>query len=249
MIPTRMMPMGAGGKPSTGYWGLCFTAEQANSSVAMVTTGNAPSVSLEHSTDASNWTPFEVGRTTITLASVGDMVYLRAGSGGNTKFGTDLSNYNSFALTGKIAASGNIMSMLNGSTPLDSITEGFCFCGLFENAAALTQAPELPARVVSSQAYAKLFRLCSSLLKGPTLRGVSSDGTPACGRQLFDNCSSLKEISVNWTSWPPSLQRAFWARGLAAGGVFRCPLALGTNETITRGNSNCPNGWTVINTD
>ena len=28
-----------------------------------------------------------------------------------------------------------------------------------------------------------------------------------------------------------------------------CPTALGTNETITRGVTYCPEGWTVINTD
>lgn len=28
-----------------------------------------------------------------------------------------------------------------------------------------------------------------------------------------------------------------------------CPTALGTNATITRGVSACPEGWTVINTD
>ena len=37
--------------------------------------------------------------------------------------------------------------------------------------------------------------------------------------------------------------------GAAATGTFYCPVALGTNETIERGTSRCPTGWTVINTD
>ena len=41
------------------------------------------------------------------------------------------------------------------------------------------------------------------------------------------------------------------ARGMvvAASDTFRCPTALGTNETIQRGTNACPSGWTVINTD
>ena len=40
---------------------------------------------------------------------------------------------------------------------------------------------------------------------------------------------------------------AAWLSNVSASGTFYCPAELGTNETITRGTSNCPEGWTVIN--
>lgn len=67
---------------------LCFTAEEANSTVELSAVGSAPAVSLEYSTDGSTWSPFVVGTTTVTLANVGDKAYVRATSAGNTGMGT-----------------------------------------------------------------------------------------------------------------------------------------------------------------
>ena len=76
---------------------LCFTAEEANSTVAMKANGSsAPSVSLEYSTDGVAWNPFVVGSTTVTLANIGDKVYMRATNAGNTGIGSSTSNYNQF---------------------------------------------------------------------------------------------------------------------------------------------------------
>ncbi len=69
--------------PAGDYWGLCFTAKEANSTVAMTAEAGAPAVILEYSTNANDWSPFTVGSTTVTLADVGDKVWMRAGSGGN----------------------------------------------------------------------------------------------------------------------------------------------------------------------
>ena len=78
---------------------LCFTAEEANSSVAMKANGSAPEVSLEYSTDGNTWSPFVVSKegvegTTVTLANIGDKMYIRATSAGNTGMGTSDTNYN-----------------------------------------------------------------------------------------------------------------------------------------------------------
>ena len=79
-------------------WGksepLCFTAEEANSTVAMKKNGSAPTVSLEYSTNGNTWSPFVVGTTTVTLANVGDKVYMRATNAGNTGIGRSMSDYN-----------------------------------------------------------------------------------------------------------------------------------------------------------
>ena len=85
-------------------WGksepLCFTAEQANSTVAMQANGSAPTVSLEYSTDGNTWSPFVVGTTTVTLANIGDKMYIRATDAGNTGMGSSTSDYNQFVMTG-----------------------------------------------------------------------------------------------------------------------------------------------------
>ena len=69
-------------EPATPNW-LCFTAEEANSVVGMWASGEAPAVSLEYSTDGNTWSPFVVGSTTVTLANIGDKMYMRATSKGN----------------------------------------------------------------------------------------------------------------------------------------------------------------------
>ena len=142
-------------EPATPNW-LCFTAEEANSTVAMKAKGSAPSVSLEYSTDGNNWNPFVVGTTTVTLANIGDKMYVRATSSGNTGMGCYLVDYyvfiyNRFVMTGKISASGNVDTLLdqNGNATLTS----YCYYGLFEYCTSLTSAPELPATKLANYCY------------------------------------------------------------------------------------------------
>ena len=113
---------------------LCFTAEEAGSTVKMVANGSAPTVSLEYSTDGNTWSPFVVSKegvegTTVTLANIGDKMYMRATSAGNTGMGVSESDYNQFVMTGKIAASGNVNTLLNqnGNATLTS----YCYSYLF----------------------------------------------------------------------------------------------------------------------
>ena len=88
---------------------LCFTAKEAGSTVRMESVDNAgPNVSLEYSTDGNTWSSFVVGTTTVTLANIGDKVYMRATSSGNTGMGSSSSDYNQFVMNGKISASGNV---------------------------------------------------------------------------------------------------------------------------------------------
>ena len=89
---------------------LCFTAEQANSTVHLDKDGSPDAISLETSTDGSNWTDYSwTGSTgdTLTLANVGDKVYMRAKTENQTISKSD-SKYYKFVMTGKISASGNI---------------------------------------------------------------------------------------------------------------------------------------------
>lgn len=264
---------GAAPGPTPAYWGLCFTAEQANSTVAMTANGSAPSVNLLYSTDAVNWSPFVVGTTTVTLASVGDKVWLKAGTGGNTRFGSSTSNYNTFSLSGLVAASGSIMSLLDGEEEENfTLPANYAFGCLFYNCGTLTAAPSLPATTLKNNCYAWMFRNCTSLTAAPELnattltsncyiqmfRGCTSltvvpelpaeTLTSGCYSFLFDGCSSLAAVRVRCTKLN-AVNSYNWLNNVSASGTLYCPTAQGTNETITRSANVCPSGWTVINTD
>ena len=135
---------------------LCFVAEQDNSSVAMAAVGEPPSVSLRYSFDLENWQNFVPGTTTVPLATAGSKVWLKAADGGNTQFASSNSVYWKFSLTGKIAAYGSIMSLLDPNDELRELNDASnsnCFGNLFNNCVALTLPPDLPATTISKNCY------------------------------------------------------------------------------------------------
>ena len=221
MIAARQIAFGRSAKKeeTPAYWGLCFTAEEAGSTVAMQAYGKAPAVTLETSFDGEIWEPFTVKGTTITLPNVGDKVYFRAGEGGNTAMASSPRAYNKFSIiTGRISASGNIMSLLNRDVP-DSIMHSYCYYCMFKDCTSLAQAPELPATTLANYCYSSMFYGCRNI---------------DCIECSFEAFSSATEQ---------------WLNVVSSTGTFICPTALGTNETIQRGISYCPEGWTVINKD
>ena len=99
--------------------GLKFTAQQANSTIVMLVGSNAPEITLEISRDnGTTWLAWDL-TTTLTMPSVGSTICVRAGAGGNEFFSKNqwvgnINSTNTFGMTGKIAASGDIMSLLDG---------------------------------------------------------------------------------------------------------------------------------------
>ena len=161
---------------------LKFTAEQANSTIALSAIGTPPSVSLLKSTDGETWTSYTVNDT-ITLADIGDYVCFKA-DGTNNAFASSASNYNRFVMTGKIAASGSIMKLLGKDTLSD-----YAFAKMFVGCSALTQAPKLPATTLADNCYYTMFRDCTSLSSAPELPATTlADG---CYNGMFYNCTSL----------------------------------------------------------
>ena len=247
MIAARQIAFGkgAGKKEETpAYWGLCFTAEEAGSTVAMQAVGSAPSVTLETSYDGKIWEPFTVGGTTITLPNVGDKVYFRAGEGGNPAMASSFRQYNKFSIiTGRISASGNIMSLLNRDVP-DSIMPNYCYSNMFYRCTSLVQAPELPATTLANYCYNNMFWACTSLAQAPELPATTL--ATGCYNNMFRACEKVSLISTRQTSFTGCTN---WLSGVAQSGIFYCPTSLGTDETISRGGNACPEGWTVINKD
>ena len=175
--------------PAGDYWGLCFTAEEANSTVAMTAETGAPAVTLEYSTNANDWSPFTVGSTTVTLARVGSKVWLRAGSGGNSSFCSIYNKRNNFVLTGKVAASGDLMSILDGEQQLTNIPAMYCFANLFFGCTSLVTPPELPATSLANYCYSNMFGNCTSLSVAPELPAETLN--TRCYEFMFLSCTSL----------------------------------------------------------
>lgn len=165
---------------------LKFTAEQANSTVALSAKGTAPSVSLLKSTDGETWTSYTVNDT-VTLADIGDYVCFKADSTNNA-FASSNSNYNQFVMTGKIAASGSIMKLLGKDT-----LSNYAFAKMFAGCSALTHAPALPATTLANYCYSYMFQNCTSLTDAPELPATTLASN--CYSYMFNGCTSLSSAS------------------------------------------------------
>ena len=110
-------------------WGksepLCFTAEEANSTLHLEKYGSPDAISLETSTDGRNWTDY-TNRPTLTLSNVGDKVYFRAKTENQT-IGKSDQNFYRFIMTGKISASGNIQTLLKADGSRTD-APAYCYC-------------------------------------------------------------------------------------------------------------------------
>ena len=231
--------------PVTNDW-LCFTAQEANSTVRLDKNNSSlSSVSLETSYDGSNWTDYSWTNSTgstLTLANVGDKVYMRA-KNENLSFSASGSQYYNFKMTGTIAGSGNIQTLLKADGSRIDVPE-WAYLRLFYQCSSLVTAPQLRATELSRSSYDAIFCWCTSLQIVPEI--LATTLAPGCFAFAFQHCHVLSSLTVNFTSFTGT---DYWIEDTSSSGTFYCPTALGTNETITRGNNNCPTNWTVVNTD
>ena len=149
---------------------LCFTAEEANSTLHLDKVGTPNAISLETSTDGSTWKDYTWAENTgskYTNLNVGDKVYFRAKTENQT-IGSSDSNYYQFVMTGKIAASGNIQTLLKADGSRTD-APAYCYYYMFFNCDSLTSAPELPATTLAVNCYNSMFFYCSSLTTAPEL--------------------------------------------------------------------------------
>ena len=123
---------------------------------------------------------------------------------------------------------------------------------MFTNCTSLTIAPELPLTVIEQYCYMEMFKGCTSLTAAPALPATNTPDY--CYKSMFYGCTNLSSVEVSFTYWQgtgigdPNCTTT-WLSGVAATGTFKCPTALGTNETIERSVNKCPAGWTVVNID
>lgn len=162
---------------------LTFTAEEAGSTLSL---SWASASDVQTSTDhGTTWSAYARG-TTITLANVGDSVSFK----GRGFVANNSANVNHVKMTGKIAASGSVTSLIdeNGGDPNVTLPND-CFAHMFQDCTSLTQAPELPATTLSDICYVYMFQNCTSLTQVPKLPATTLD--VACYHSMFEGCTGL----------------------------------------------------------
>ena len=194
---------------------LTFEAKVAGAIVCF-TKGSGTSITLQYSTDGTNWYDFR--SDFITLPNIGDKVSFRATLTNGAFYG---SSGSSFYCNNDCYIYGNIMSLLSKDDfatmtsvpdnafkmlfynnehilnhpskalilPATSLAES-CYNEMFEDCTALTSAPALPATTLASGCYQEMFSGCSALTTGPALPATSL--AENCYNEMFSGCTSLQ---------------------------------------------------------
>lgn len=182
LMPTELMQLHAETKPNY----LTFTAQEAGSTISLTwDSGSNVQCSIDRGATWKNY----VKNTIISLNNVGDSVQFR---GENVRINTtSISSTTGFAMSGKIAASGSVTSLLdsNGGNPDIKVPDN-AFGYMFGNCTSLTSAPELPALSVGNSSYKCMFYNCTSLQTAPELPATSL--AKSCYGGMFRGCYSLQ---------------------------------------------------------
>lgn len=169
---------------------LCFTANTAGSTVQLTKNWSPTAVSLETSTDKSNWSSYTIWDT-ITLSNIGDKVYWKNTSSTTTWFSSAWSDYYKFVMTWSIAWSWDITSLLN-SNLTDTLLSDYCFKELFQLCTALTTAPKIPATTLTDYCYFGMFSQCTWLVSIGELPATTL--AQRCYDSMFNNCTNLEVL-------------------------------------------------------
>ncbi len=176
---------------------LCFTAEEAGSKVWYVN-GAENNPKVQYSLDGRNWSDWSAD-TPVTLANIGDKIYVRGDNPNGFSHDNSSNDANGpgttnsrFKMSGRIAASGSVMSLIDGVGTSTKIPCAYCFSDLFRDCVSLTKAPELPATELAPSCYALMFQKCTNLTNAPELPATKL--ATKCYTSMFLNCSSLVDV-------------------------------------------------------
>ncbi|MEE1259514.1 MAG: leucine-rich repeat protein [Paludibacteraceae bacterium] len=166
---------------------LCFTAEAPESEIWYYNTNNNPDV--QYSIDGGKtWKTLEEG-VKVTLENKDDKVYFK---GNNPEgFSHGMVERTVFKMSGQIAASGSVMSLIDEKGKTKVIPNDFCFSLLFAGCTSLTQAPELPATTLTKTCYEFMFEDCINLTEAPELPATKIFDKSYVG--MFMGCRNLKK--------------------------------------------------------
>ena len=154
----------------------------------------------QYSFDKVSWETAD--NVTLNL-NKGDKVYFK----GNITNHQDFIDYAKFTMTGKIAASGSIMSLQAGNPEDNSINYAGEFNYLFENCTSLVSAPKLPATTLTQDCYCAMFSGCTSLVSAPKLPATTLKFH--CYAYMFSGCTSL--VTAPELPATALAERCYWA--------------------------------------
>ena len=159
---------------------LTFTALQDDSSVMMIVQSGSD---FKYNKNGDGWHDYNPDDYKRIYLNKGEYVRFR---------GSDFVSYysgGSFSIGGKVAASGNIMSLrLDSESRSQGLTEA-CFHMMFERCYDLITAPELPETTLAEYCYEGMFNKCTNLTKAPKLPATTL--TRGCYSDMFNGCTSL----------------------------------------------------------
>uniref|UniRef100_UPI00258B204B dockerin type I domain-containing protein n=1 Tax=Ruminococcus sp. TaxID=41978 RepID=UPI00258B204B len=159
---------------------LTFTAQQDNSSVTIKLREGA----LQYSTDGEQWDDYILG-TTIQLGNSGDTVFFR----GTNNIKRLFDRTHKVSIAGKVACSGNIMTLVDWQNPDNAAMVPYCFNNMFSDCTGLTTAPELPATTLANYCYNYMFYKCTGLTTAPELPATTLANY--CYSSMFSGCTGL----------------------------------------------------------
>ena len=213
---------------------LTFTAMLSGSSFSITSIGeHIPDV--QYSLDSGfTWSPLLPGDT-ITLAKYRDCVCLRGVNPQGFSMGEE--DYTHFSMSGSIAVSGSVMSLIDGIGVEKKIPNANCFYGLFEGCNRMSSAPDLPSMELTEGCYKRMFTGCTRLVKAPELPAKKL--AAHCYESMFDSCLNVNKIVVGFSDWADKNGTMGWVADVASSGTFVAPQALAK----AYGANNIPEGW------
>lgn len=247
--------------PTVNYKGLTFISS-GKSTVRLAKVGAPDEITLEYSTDESQWNPYTIGEK-ISLAD-GTFLLFRAGDQKNLTFSKGSDSYYHFEISGPVTAQGNIMSLLDRdfSTPLSTNAffalfegcksllsapelpatkmEAYCYNNMFANCTSLQFAPELPAKRLESNCYHCMFEGCTSLTSAPEL--PATELVDNCYEFMYKDCRNLRYVIGLFTTEPSEKTTKDWLSGVAASGTFIKSKKATWDVT---GADGIPEGWKI----
>ena len=139
--------------------------------VRLIKSGNPIINDVEISRDNLTWTPYEITTDSqyIDLNAYGDKVFFRgnASSKDSSNYIQFITDYGSGVTDDniKIKAYGNVNSILNNVSfsSLNTLTQPYCLCKLFNGCKFLVKSPILAASKLSTGCYIGMFTKCSKL--------------------------------------------------------------------------------------
>lgn len=101
------------------------------------------------------------------------------------------------------------------------------------------------SKIPNSPSYGRFT--CRNMFRSTKIKkmGITYTGTRFGSAQfsyMFNGCSELNQLEVNFTTWPTAIFMKNWVDGVSSTGTFICPEALPIEYATNR----IPPGWTVV---